>query len=303
MTSLEVRLAGLTLPNPVLAASGAFGFGREFARYYPPSVPGAIMVKGLTLAPRAGNDSPRIAETPAGMLNSIGLQNPGVDAFLREELPWLKSQGARVIANINGHSIAEFGEIARRLEGADGLSALEVNISCPNVSGGGMFFGTDPRLAAQVTEAVREHCALPLIVKLSPNVADIVAIARAVAGAGADILSLINTVLGMAIDIKTRRPILARQVGGLSGPAIKPIALRMVWETAQAVNLPIIAMGGIVSPADAAEFFLAGAAAVAVGAGNFIDPHCVPKIISGLERWLAQEGYSSISEIRGLALP
>lgn len=303
MADLKVNLAGLALDNPVMAASGTFGFGREFLKFYPSSLPGAIMAKGLTVEPTVGNPTPRIAETPAGMLNSIGLQNPGVEAFIQEELPWLKDQGARVIANINGHSLKDFEEISRRLAAATGLDAIEVNISCPNVDNGGMFFGTDPTLAAEVTKAVKKHCRVPLIIKLSPNVTDITAIAKAVAAEGADMLSLINTLLGMAIDRKTRRPVLARQVGGLSGPAVKPVALRMVWQVAQAVDLPIIGMGGIVSAEDAIEFFLAGASAVAVGSGNLTNPYCIPEIIAGINQWLDQEGYASIDDIRGLALP
>jgi len=303
MSRLNIDLAGLKLNNPVMAASGCFGFGQEFNAFYPVKEVGAIMVKGLTLKPSSGNPTPRIAETPAGMLNSIGLQNPGVDGFLKEELPWLIKNQATVIANINGHSLEEFEEIARRLKGVPGIHAIEINISCPNVSHGGLYFGTDPKMAAAVTERVRRHTAIPLIVKLSPNVTDITAIARAVAEAGADILSLINTLLGMAIDIKTRKPVLARQVGGLSGPAVKPVALRMVWQVAQAVSLPIIGMGGICNYEDALEFFMAGASAVAVGCGNFIDPYCIPKIVNGLDEWLIKEGYDHISEIIGLALP
>jgi dihydroorotate dehydrogenase (NAD+) catalytic subunit len=302
MADLHVNLAGLDLPNPVLAASGTYGFGREFAAFYPSDIPGAIMAKGLTLAPSHGNLTPRIAETPSGMLNSIGLENPGVDAFINEELPWLKSRGARVIANINGHSPSDFEEISRRLADAEGLDAIEVNISCPNVDNGGMFFGTDPAVSAQVTRLVKKHCLVPLIVKLTPNVTDITAIAKAVASEGADILSLINTLVGMAIDLKTRRPVLARRVGGLSGPAIKPVALRMVWQVAQAVDIPIIGMGGIVTAEDALEFFLAGAHAVAVGSGNLTNPCCIPEIIDGISRWLDREGYASVGNIRGLAL-
>jgi len=298
---LQVTLAGMHLPNPVLAASGTYGFGREFGALYDPGVPGAIMAKGLTLAPRAGNPTPRIAETPAGMLNSIGLENPGVEAFLAEELPWLVRHGARVIANINGYSLAEFEEMSLQLADAEGLTAIEINISCPNVDGGGIFFGTDPGLAAEVTRRVRKHCRVPLIVKLSPNVTDIGVIAKAVAAEGADILSLINTLIGMAIDVRTRRPVLARQTGGLSGPAIKPVALRMVWQVTQAVDLPVIGMGGIVSAEDAVEFFLAGAHAVAVGSGNLTNPYCIPEIIEGIGQWLDREGYASVSDIRGLA--
>lgn len=302
MADLNVDLAGLQMANPVLAASGCFGFGREFNDFFPIRQVGGIMVKGLTLAPCAGNPTPRIAETPAGMLNSIGLQNPGVDGFLSTELPWLVQQEASVVANINGHSLEDFEEIARRLQGAPGLKAIEVNISCPNVSHGGMFFGTDPAMAAEVTRRVRKHTTLPLIIKLSPNVTDITEIARAVVSEGADILSLINTLLGMVIDIKTRKPLLARKVGGLSGPAVKPIALRMVWQVAQAVDVPIIGMGGITNAQDAIEFFMAGASAVAVGCSSFVEPMSIPQIIHELSAWLDQEGYASVRDIVGLAL-
>lgn len=301
MADLSVKLAGLQFPNPVFAASGAYGFGREFAQLYPLALPGAIMAKGLTLEPCAGNATPRIAETPAGMLNSIGLENPGVDAFIALELPWLKSQGARVIANISGHSPAEYEEISRRLSAAEGLDAIEINISCPNLDQGGMIFGMDPVMAADVVSRVKKHSRVPLIAKLTPNVTDITLIARAAAAAGADAISLINTLLGMAIDIKTRRPVLARHVGGLSGPAVKPVALRMVWEVAQAVDLPIIGMGGVLSADDALEFILAGAQAIAVGSGNLVRPYIIPEIIDGINAWLDREGYSSVAEIRGLA--
>ncbi len=302
MADLHVNLAGLQLSNPVLAASGCFGFGREYNEFYPIRQAGGIMVKGLTLEPCAGNPTPRIAETPAGMLNSIGLQNPGVDAFLSNELPWLLSQEAAVIANINGHALEDFEEIARRLQGAPGLKAIEVNISCPNVSHGGMFFGTDPAMASEVTRRVRKHTSLPLIIKLSPNVTDITEIARAVVSEGADILSLINTLLGMAIDVKTRKPLLARKVGGLSGPAVKPVALRMVWQTAQAVDVPIIGMGGISSAQDALEFLMAGASAVAVGCASFVDPLAIPRIIGDLNAWLDREGFAGVRDVVGLAL-
>jgi len=302
MADLHVNLSGLHLSNPVLAASGCFGFGREYNEFYPIRQAGGIMVKGLTLEPCAGNPTPRIAETPAGMLNSIGLQNPGVDAFLSNELPWLLSQEAAVIANINGHALEDFEEIARRLQGAPGLKAIEVNISCPNVSHGGMFFGTDPAMAAEVTRRVRKHTSLPLIIKLSPNVTDITEIARAVVSEGADILSLINTLLGMAIDVKTRKPLLARKVGGLSGPAVKPVALRMVWQTAQAVDVPIIGMGGISSAQDALEFLMAGASAVAVGCASFVDPLAIPRIIGDLNAWLDREGFTGVRDVVGLAL-
>ena len=303
MADLKTNLADLVLPNPVLAASGTYGFGREFADLYPLSLPAAIMAKGITLTPTPGNLTPRIAETPAGMLNSIGLENPGTDAFIAVELPWLVSRGARVIANISGHTAAEYEEISRRLAQAQGLVAVEINISCPNVDCGGMAFGADPLLAAEVTRRVRKHCRLPLIVKLTPNVTDICLIAKAVAAEGADILSLINTLLGMAIDANTGRAVLARAVGGLSGPAIKPVALRMVWQAAQAVDLPIIGMGGIVSAEDAIEFFMAGAHAVAVGSGNLVNPYCIPEVLRGIDQWLDAHGYCSLDEIRGMALP
>lgn len=302
MADLQTSLAGLNLKNPVLAASGCFGFGRDFTDFYNLDQVGAIMVKGLTLKAQAGNATPRVAETPSGMLNSIGLQNPGVQAFLEEELPWLADQGATVIANINGHSLEDFEEITRRLAGAPGLHAIEVNISCPNVAHGGLFFGTDPHMAAAVTRVVRAQTSLPLIIKLSPNVTDITQIAKAVVAEGADMVSLINTLLGMRIDIQQRKPVLARNVGGLSGPAVKPVALRMVWEVAQAVDVPIIGMGGIVSAEDALEFFMAGASAVAVGCGNFIDPYAIPTITKGLTHWLDRQGYEGIQDIVGLAL-
>ncbi|MCL1848074.1 MAG: dihydroorotate dehydrogenase [Clostridiales bacterium] len=303
MADLTTRLGSLVLPNPVMAASGTFGFGREYIRFYPLSLPGAVMAKGLTLEANPGNRTPRIAETPAGMLNSIGLENPGVDAFIRDELPWMLSNGARVIANIGGHSPSEYEESSRRLSEAEGLAAIEVNISCPNVDGGGIAFGTDPSLAAQVVRLVKKHSRVPLIVKLTPNVTDITEIALAIEAEGADILSLINTLVGMAIDAKTRRPVLARYIGGLSGPAVKPVALRMVWQVAQVTDLPIIGIGGIVSAQDAIEFFLAGAHAVAIGSGNLVNPYCIPEVIKGVEQWLDEEGYASVSDVRGLALP
>ena len=299
MTNLAVEVAGIKLKNPVLTASGTFGFGREFAELYDLNLLGGVMVKGTTLNPRLGNPPPRIAETPAGMLNSVGLQNPGVDYVIREEIPWLRQFDVAVIVNVSGHSFDEYAEIAARLDGVPGVDGLEINISCPNVKGGGMAFGTDPKMAAEVIKRVRSKTQLPVIAKLSPNVTDITEIARAVEAEGADAVSLINTVLGMAIDIKTRRPVLANIVGGLSGPAIKPIALRMVWQVAQTVNIPIIGMGGITTAEDAVEFLLAGATAVAIGAGNFCNPMTAPEVIKGLKNWLSQEKIDDVRELIG----
>jgi len=299
MTNLAVEVAGIKLKNPVLTASGTFGFGREFAKLYDLNLLGGVMVKGTTLNPRLGNPPPRIAETPAGMLNSVGLQNPGVDYVIREEIPWLRQFDVAVIVNVSGHSFDEYAEIAARLDGVLGVDGLEINISCPNVKGGGMAFGTDPKMAAEVIKRVRSKTQLPVIAKLSPNVTDITEIARAVEAEGADAVSLINTVLGMAIDIKTRRPVLANIVGGLSGPAIKPIALRMVWQVAQTVKIPIIGMGGITTAEDAIEFLLAGATAVAIGAGNFYNPQVAVDVIERLEAWLEKENIKDVNEIVG----
>lgn len=300
MTNLAVEIAGVKLKNPVMTASGCYSFGREFSEFYDLNLLGAIIFKGITVQPRIGNPPPRIAEAPAGMLNSVGLQNPGVDKVIMEEIPWLHhNYKVPVIVNINGHSLEDFAVLAERLDGVEGVHALEVNISCPNVQNGGMFFGTCPNMAAEVTSIVRSRTKLPIIIKLSPNVTDITVIAKAVEAAGADAVSLINTVLGMVIDIKTRRPVLANIMGGLSGPAVKPIAVRMVWQVAQAVKIPVIGMGGITCAADAIEFFLAGASAVAVGAGNFYDPMCAVNVIKGLEEWCQNEGIAQISEIIG----
>ncbi|MDI3534465.1 MAG: dihydroorotate dehydrogenase catalytic subunit [Thermosediminibacterales bacterium] len=299
MTNLAVEVAGIKLKNPVLTASGTFGFGREFVELYDLNLLGGVMVKGTTLNPRLGNPPPRIAETPAGMLNSVGLQNPGVDYVIREEIPWLRQFDVAVIVNVSGHSFDEYAEIAARLDGVPGVDGLEINISCPNVKGGGMAFGTDPKMAAEVIKRVRSKTQLPVIAKLSPNVTDITEIARAVEAEGADAVSLINTVLGMAIDIKTRRPVLANIVGGLSGPAIKPIALRMVWQVAQTVNIPIIGMGGITTAEDAIEFLLAGATAIAIGAGNFYNPMTPLEVVKGLKNWLSQEKIADVRELIG----
>lgn len=301
MVDLTARLNGLTLKNPVIGASGCFGFGREFDEWYPIDKLGGIVVKGLTLEPSLGNPLPRIAETAAGMLNSIGLQNPGADAFISRELPWLRERDLAVIVNINGHSVKDFALITEKLNGIQGIRALEVNISCPNVEHGGMFFGTDPRMAASVVKSVRRETRLPLIVKLTPNVTDITEIALAAEAEGADNISLINTVAGVAIDIEKRRPVLPRVVGGLSGPAVKPIALRMVWETAGAVSVPVIGMGGITTHQDALEFLMAGAAAVAVGTGAFRDPMTGIRVVDGLAEWMEEEGVGELTQIIGAA--
>lgn len=283
MKNLETELCGVKLKNPLIAASGTFGFGREFNELYDISCWGAIAVKGLTLKPREGNPPRRIAETASGMLNSVGLQNPGVDAFIKNELPWLKERDLKIIANVAGSTEDEYAEAVKKLDNSD-IDMIELNISCPNIKCGGMAFGTDPELAFKVTNAARRVCVKkPLIVKLSPNVTDITVIAKAVEKAGADAVSLINTLTGMAIDIKTKKPVLENITGGLSGPAIKPIALRMVWQTVKAVSVPVIGMGGIMTGTDAAEFLIAGAKAVMIGSANISDPFAGPRILEELK--------------------
>lgn len=298
---LAVNIGGLRMKNPVTVASGTFGFGPEYAPYLDLNRLGAIVVKGITLLPRAGNDTPRLVETPAGVLNSIGLQNPGVERFITEALPFLAEFDLPVIVNMAGDTVQDYAKLAERLSLSPGVSALEVNISCPNVKKGGLQFGSDPATAAEVTRVVKESTHLPVIIKLSPNVTSIVAVAEKVAQAGADALSMINTLLGMAIDIKTRRPVLGNILGGLSGPAVKPVALRSVWQVHQAVQLPIIGMGGIFSAADAIEFILAGATAVAVGSANFVNPLATMEVLEGIENYLIENGFTDISDITGLA--
>ncbi len=296
---MRVTLAGMEMKNPVVVASGTFGFGREYARFYDLSELGGICAKGLTLRPREGNPSPRIAETPMGILNSVGLQNPGVDAFLSEELPFLRQYEVKVIANISGSTPEEYGILCGRLAGA-GVDMIEVNISCPNVNAGGLTFGTRPELAAEVTREAKKHAGqVPVMVKLSPNVTDIAEIARAAEDAGADAVSLINTIRGMRIDWKTRRPILKMNTGGLSGPAVLPVAVRMVWEVSRAVKIPVLGMGGIASGADAAEMMLAGASAVAVGTACFADPMAPLKVRDGLREIAAAQGLARISDLTG----
>lgn len=298
---LRVTIGSLELRNPVITASGTFASGREFADFVDLSRLGAIVTKGVSLEPWAGNASPRIAETASGMLNSIGLQNPGVEAFIAKDLAWLAENAPTtpVIVNVSGHTIEEYVRVIERLESESSVAAYEVNISCPNVDAGGMAFGTDCVAATQVTAACRAATKRTLIVKLSPNVTDIASIARVVESAGADAVSLINTLLGMAIDATTRKPKLARIVGGLSGPAIKPVALRMVWQVAGAVSIPVIGMGGIMDATDAAEFLLAGATAVAVGTANFVDPTATVRVVDGLTEYCRRHGVRRVADLVG----
>lgn len=297
--NMQVSLGGLIMKNPVTTASGTFASGREYAQFFDVSRLGAITTKGVSLDGWQGNDAPRIAETPSGMLNSIGLQNPGVEAFTQKDLPWLREQNTKVIVNVSGHSLAEYRAVVEALEVHEGIDAYEINISCPNVDCGGLTFGTDPKVAAEVVSACRAQTKRPMIVKLTPNVTDITEIARAVEAAGADALSLINTLLGMAIDPYKRKPILARGVGGLSGPAVKPVALRMVWEVYRSVSIPLLGMGGIMTGLDAVEFMLAGASAVAVGTASFIDPQAALAVVSGIEQYCESQGVSDVNELIG----
>ena len=302
MAELSVKFAGLTLKNPVVAVSGTCGFGEEYAPFYKASELGAIAVKGMTLAPRDGNPPPRIAETPAGILNSIGLQNPGVDAFIAKELPRLKAEGATVIANISGSTIADYCRVAEKLSETP-VDLIEMNISCPNVKEGGVAFGTNARTINEITTEVKTHSKKPVIVKLSPNVTDITEMARAAEAGGADALSLINTLLGMRIDIRTRRPILHNNVGGLSGPAVFPVAVRMVWQVRNAVKLPILGMGGISSVEDAVEMLIAGADVIGVGTSMFANPYLPVEIIEGLNKYLDENGIESVSELSATCKP
>ncbi|MBQ7434501.1 MAG: dihydroorotate dehydrogenase [Oscillospiraceae bacterium] len=300
MGDLNVNLCGIELDNPIIPASGTFGYGYEFAELYDINCLGTFSFKGTTLEPRAGNPLPRIAEGNAGMLNAVGLQNPGVDAVISEELPKLaKVFHKPVIANVSGFSVAEYAEVCGRLDAEPQVGWLEVNISCPNVHGGGMSFGTDPKAAAEVTRAVKRVTTKPVIVKLSPNVTDIVSIAKACEDAGADAVSLINTVMSMRIDLKTRRPVLANTTGGLSGPAIFPLALRMVWQVYETVKIPILGLGGVSSAEDVIEMMLAGATAVQVGAANLVDPNACRDIIEALPKAMERYGIEKLSDITG----
>lgn len=303
MVSLSVSLAGVALRNPVIPASGTFGFGREFAGLFDLDVLGGISVKGTTREPRLGNPLPRIAETPAGMLNAVGLQNPGLDAVLRDELPWLRSHfSGAIIANVGGFSLEEYAENCGRIAAAGAADILEVNISCPNVHCGGRNFGSSPETAAAVTRAVRAAAPkTPVFMKLSPNVADIAEVARASEEAGADGLTLINTLLGMRIDLRTRRPVLANRTGGLSGPAILPVAIRMVWDVYEAVKIPIIGCGGVATAEDAAEMMMAGASAVEIGAANLVDPCASRQIAEALPSVCERLGFSRAADLTGAA--
>lgn len=301
---LSVSIAGLRLRNPVMTASGTFGYGGEFRELVDLNRLGAIIVKGLSLKPSRGNPPPRIAETPCGMLNAIGLENIGIETFIRTRLKFLRKFDTPVVVNLYGTSVDEYVRLAERVDGEEDIAAVELNISCPNVKAGGIAFGVDAVAAADLVGQVREKTTKPVIVKLSPNVTDITAIARAVESAGADALSLINTITGMAVDIESRRPRLANITGGLSGPAIRPVAIRMVWQVAQCVRVPVIGIGGIMTAEDALEFIITGASAVQIGTGNFVNPRATEDVIDGIGRWLAEREIASLREIVGtLELP
>lgn len=302
MADLTVNIAGVEFKNPVITASGTFGFGREYSEFYPLKEIGGLSCKGITLKPRMGNPPPRIAETPSGILNAVGLQNPGVDHFIERDLPWLKEQETVVIANIAGNTPEEYAQMAEKLSESS-VDMIEMNISCPNVKHGGVQFGTSCQSVGAITREVRAHCKKPLMVKLSPNVSDIAEIARAAESEGADALSLINTLTGMRIDINTRRPIIRNNTGGLSGPAVFPVAVRMVWQTAGAVKIPVVGMGGISAWRDAVEMMLAGASAIQVGTALFSDPYAPLKIKEGLNRYLDDQGIASVTELAGMVKP
>jgi dihydroorotate dehydrogenase (NAD+) catalytic subunit len=299
---ISVNFAGVRFKTPVVAASGTFGFGREYGEFFDLSRLGGICVKGLTVKERLGNPPPRIAETPMGILNSVGLQNPGVDVFIEKELPFLRQHDTTIIANISGNTVEEYCELAEKLSAAR-VDMLEVNISCPNVKAGGLAFGTTAESAALVTGAVKKHASVPVMVKLSPNVTDITEIARAVEGAGADALSLINTLLGMRIDVETWRPVLRNNTGGLSGPAIFPVALRMVWQVSAAVKIPVMGMGGISKAEDAIEMLLAGASLVCVGTALFSDPLAALRITEGIGAYLERKRLDSVTQLTGKVQP
>jgi dihydroorotate dehydrogenase (subfamily 1) family protein len=300
---MAVNLGRLKLNNPVMTASGTFGYGEEYAGYVDLNKLGAIVVKGLSLKQRLGNPSPRIMETAGGMLNAVGLQNIGVDAFINEKLPFLRKYDTAVIANIYGETYDEYKKVAKKLSSAKGVHALEVNISCPNVKKGGLSFGCDPKIAARVTRTVKDETGLPVIVKLTPNVTDIAAIAQAVEKAGANAISLINTLTGMSVDLKTGRSHLKNITGGLSGPAIKPVALRMVWQVVERVSVPVIGIGGIMTAKDALEFLILGAKAVQIGTANFVNPRATMEIIEGIKNYLSDNKIKDVNEIIGTFQP
>ncbi|MBO5560564.1 MAG: dihydroorotate dehydrogenase [Firmicutes bacterium] len=296
---MSVDICGVKLKNPVMTASGTFGSGVEFSDFVDLNRLGAVVVKGVAAKPWKGNPAPRIAEVYGGMLNSVGLQNPGVDWFIENDIPFLRRFDTKIIVNVCGHSIEEYTDVVKKLRGRD-IDLLELNISCPNVSEGGMSFGTEPEMAKKVVSEVKKYADKPLIVKLTPNVTDITVIAKAVKEGGADALSLINTLTGMKIDIYRRKPVLHRKIGGMSGPAVKPVALRMVWQVCKAVDLPVIGMGGISNAEDALEFIMAGATGVSLGTANFIDPMATVKTIDGIEKFMREQNISNLSEIRGI---
>ena len=302
MADLTVNIAGVEFKNPVITASGTFGFGREYSEFYPLREIGGLSCKGITLKPRMGNPPPRIAETPSGILNAVGLQTPGVDHFIERDLPGLKEQETVVIANIAGNTPEEYAQMAEKLSESS-VDMIEMNISCPNVKHGGVQFGTSCQSVGAITREVRAHCKKPLMVKLSPNVSDIAEIARAAESEGADALSLINTLTGMRIDINTRRPIIRNNTGGLSGPAVFPVAVRMVWQTVGAVKIPVVGMGGISTWRDAVEMMMAGASAIQVGTALFSDPYAPLKIKEGLNRYLDDQGIASVAELAGMVKP
>lgn len=303
ITHTEVVIGNIEYANPVMTASGTFGYGEEFQDFLSLNELGAIVVKGISYKPRCGNPPPRIVETACGMLNAIGLENVGVERFISEKMPFLQKSGAKTIVNILGDSVDEYCAIVEQLNNVDGIAAIELNISCPNVKKGGVAFGTDEIMATEVTKSVKSACKVPLIVKLSPNVTDIARMAITVQEAGADAVSLINTLIGMAIDIEKRQPKLANTFGGLSGPAIKPVALRMVWQVSQAVDIPVIGIGGISTWQDAIEFILAGATAIQVGTANFVNPNAAEKIQRGIRQYLVENGIASVTDIIGAAQP
>ncbi len=302
MADLSVKVAGVSFNNPLIAASGTFGFGREYNEFYPLEKLGGISCKGITLKRRDGNPPPRIAETPSGILNAVGLQNPGVDAFINDDLPWLKQQNTVVIANIAGNTVDEYCQMAEKLSETD-VDMIELNISCPNVKEGGVQFGTSCESVGNITAEVRKHCKKPLVVKLSPNVTDIASIAQSAEANGADAISMINTLTGMKIDINTRRPIIRNNTGGLSGAAVFPVAVRMVWQVSNAVNIPIIGMGGITTWEDAAEMLIAGATALQIGTVMFSDPYAPVKINEGLNKFLDDNGIKSVTELTKTVKP
>ncbi len=302
MADLSVNVAGVNFKNPLIAASGTFGFGHEYSNFFDLSNLGGISCKGITLKKRLGNPPPRIAETPSGILNAVGLQNPGVDHFISEDLPWLKEQNTVIIANIAGNTPEEYAQMAEKLSNTN-VDMIEMNISCPNVKSGGVQFGTSCESVGAITKTVRDHCKKPLIVKLSPNVTDIAEIAKSAEASGADAISMINTLTGMRIDINTKRPIIHNNTGGLSGPAVFPVAVRMVWQVANAVNIPIIGMGGISTWQDAVEMLMAGATALQIGTCMFTDPYAPINIIKGLSEYMDKNSINSIEEITGSVIP